>query len=167
MYQVFQYISTRQSMKKILLLAALTAIVTYSEAQLLKKLKDKVNQSAKDVKTKVKEKAETAPDRVIDHTANKVQTKAETKIDNKENKANSKVDKTVDKVDSIKIKKQKADTITDTTAVKQTAAISKKNSLAGYERVMPCFFNETIFPVTVKPQQIILNIFYNDKKIQA
>ena len=100
-------------MKKAAILFLLCICITATQAQLLKKLKAKVDQSAKDVKTKVKEKAETAPDRVIDHTANKVQTKAETKIDNKENKANSKVDKTVDKVDSIKIKKQKTEEAKD------------------------------------------------------
>lgn len=92
-------------MKKILILSIMLACIIPVRAQLLKKLKSKIDQSAKEVKAKVKEKAETAPDRVIDHTANKVETKAESKIDNKENKANSKVDKTVDKVDSIKIKK--------------------------------------------------------------
>jgi hypothetical protein len=87
--------------------------ITSAHAQFLKKLKSKVDQSAKDVKTKVKDKAETTPDRVIDHAANKVDSKAENKIDNKENKANSKVDKTVDKVDSIKIKKAKTDDVKD------------------------------------------------------
>ncbi len=100
-------------MKQLLFLFMMCLCITAAQAQLLKKLKAKVDQSAKDVKTKVKEKAETAPDRVIDHTATKVETKAETKINNKENKANSKVDKTVDKVDSIKLKKQKNETAKD------------------------------------------------------
>ncbi|MEP6673881.1 MAG: hypothetical protein ABJA78_01955 [Ferruginibacter sp.] len=96
-------------MKQFIMCCFMCACIANTQAQLLKKLKAKVDQSSKDVKAKVKEKAETAPDRVIDHAAAKVETKTETKIDSKENKANSKVDKTVDKVDSIKIKKQKAE----------------------------------------------------------
>jgi hypothetical protein len=92
-------------MKKLFILLVMCLCISATQAQFLKKLKAKIDQSAKDVKAKVKEKVETAPDRIIDHTANKVQTKAESKIDAKENKANSKVDNTVDKVDSIKIKK--------------------------------------------------------------
>ena len=92
-------------MKKIVIFFILCVSISSSNAQFFKKLKAKIDQSAKDVKAKLKEKVESSPDRVIDHTANKVQTKAESKIDDKENKANSKVDNTVDKVDSIKIKK--------------------------------------------------------------
>ncbi|MGG9960412.1 hypothetical protein [Ferruginibacter sp. SUN106] len=102
-------------MKRLLIFSIICACLAPVHAQFLKKLKSKVDQSAKDVKAKVKDKAETAPDRVVDHTANKVETKAESKIDNKENKANGTVDKTVDKVDSIKIKKVKTEEAKDST----------------------------------------------------
>jgi 5-hydroxyisourate hydrolase-like protein (transthyretin family) len=92
-------------MKKILLFSILYGFVISAEAQFLKKLKAKVDQSAGDVKTKVIDKAEKTPDRVIDHAANKVENKADSKIDSIETRANTKVDKTVDKADSIQIKK--------------------------------------------------------------
>ena len=100
-------------MRKIIILAVMFFCISNVQAQFFKKLKDKVNQSAKNVATKVKVKAETTPDRVIDHAANKVDTKAETKITNKENKANDEVDKKVDKVDSIKLRKQKTEPVKD------------------------------------------------------
>ena len=105
------------------------------QAQLFKKLKDKVNQSAKNGTIKVKTKAETAPDRVIDHAANKVEIKAESKITNKENRVNSEVNKKVDKVGSIKLKKQETEILKDSvanTALLMQSDASKKNSLAGY-----------------------------------
>lgn len=95
-------------MKKILLLSIMCVFITSANAQFLKKLKAKVNQSAGDVAAKVKDKAVKTPDRVIDHTANKVENKAGSKIDSIETKADNKVDKTVDKTDSIKIKKDPA-----------------------------------------------------------
>jgi hypothetical protein len=92
-------------MKILIFLVSFCSTSTLLNAQLLKKLKAKVDQNILDVKAKVKEKAEKAPEKVIDHAGAKIDTKAESKIENKENKANSKVDKTVDKIDSIKIKK--------------------------------------------------------------
>ena len=118
-------------MKKLIILAVMSFCISNVQAQLLKKLKDKVNQSAKDVTTKVKAKAETAPDRIIDHASTKVETKAESKIENKENSANSRVDKTVDKVDSIKVKKQKVEVVKDSVA-NDTSVI--KNNVAGYKQ---------------------------------
>ncbi len=157
-------------MKQLIMCWFLCACIAPAKAQLFKKLKDKVNESAKNATTKVTTKAETAPDRVIDHASTKVETKAEAKIDNTEKKANSKVDKTVDKVDSIKIKKQKneipKDSVAKNAPLKQSTAI-KKNSLVIYAALIPNSFNETIFPFAAKPKQIILNVFYNNKKSQA
>lgn len=157
-------------MRKIIILALMSFCISNVQAQLFKKLKDKVNQSAKNATTKVKVKAETAPDRVIDHAANKVETKAETKITNKENKANNEVDKTVDKVDSIKLKKQKVESQKDSVAKnassKQSATI-KKNVVGTYARVLPHSLNGTLFLFDTKPRQVNKNEFYNNKKLQA
>ena len=147
-------------MKKIMLCCLIAACIAPVQAQLLKKLKAKVDQSAKDVKTKVKEKAETAPDRVIDHAATKVDTKAETKIDNKENKVNSKVDKTVDKVDSIKIKKTKEqkDTLSGSTYRNglQQKIIEIKNRTTLY----PMKMNNWISSFSNKQKQLIIYSHY-------
>ncbi|MEO6133560.1 MAG: hypothetical protein ABIP35_00315 [Ginsengibacter sp.] len=157
-------------MRKIIILAVMSFCISNVQAQLFKKLKDKVNQSAKNATTKVKVKAQTAPDRVIDHAANKVETKAESKITNKENSANSHVDKTVDKVDSIKLKKQKVESAKDSVAKNESSkqsAIIKKNGVATYARVIPHFLNGTIIFLATKPRQFIKNEFYNNKKYQA
>lgn len=147
-------------MKKLFILLVMCLCISATQAQFLKKLKAKIDQSAKNVKTKVKEKVESSPDRVIDHTANKVQTKAESKIDNKENKANNKVDNTVDKVDSIKIKKLLSKEPKD--SLQGTASFFwdvKKLPFEIYKSIESLIinFNRTGFKSFFKPD----NFFYN------
>lgn len=157
-------------MRKIIILAVMSFCIGNVHAQLFKKLKDKVNQSAKSVTSKVKTKAATAPDRVIEHAANKVDTKAETKIANKENKANNEVDKTVDKVDSIKLKKLKVespkDSVKKNESSKQSTVI-KKNGVGTYAGVILHFLNGRILFLATKSRPFIKNKFYNNKKLLA
>jgi hypothetical protein len=127
-------IENSTSAKKIFFLLFLVfAASINTEAQLLKKLKDKANEKINQATKTVTKKVENTPEKVVENAVDKVETKATEKVDNNQKKVDSKVNTTVDKVDNIKLKKKAGDKTSDTTITEPTKK-EKKQAASNTEK---------------------------------